>query len=128
MCGTDVQNYLGGWWDAKLDDVKQGSLLEGGMRFKVLEHYPGDPENPYPATWVPLVYYGPQAYPYQTPQVMIRDAVDWQTPQDTVFEVGEQIEATDDPEDEDSVRWRGVVRSMDRDAQEVCPSVTSACF
>ena len=64
-----MQNYLGGGWDAKLDAVRQGSLLEGGMRFRVLEHYPGDPDNQHPATWLPLVFYGPQAYPFQTPQV-----------------------------------------------------------
>jgi hypothetical protein len=66
------QNYLGGWFDARLDEVKQGSLLEGGMRFKVFENYPGDVDNPHPTTWLPLVFYGPQPYPYQTPQARLR--------------------------------------------------------
>ena len=67
-----VQSYLGGWWDARLVAARRGSALEGGLRFEVVEHYPGDLDNPHPRSWVPLVHYGPPAYPYQTPQV--RDA------------------------------------------------------
>jgi hypothetical protein len=115
-----MQNYLGGWWDAKLDAVKQGSLLEGGMRFKVLEHYEGDPDNPNPSTWVPLVYYGPQAYPYQTPQVMIRPARPWSERSKTELKVGQQVEGLDDAADEDTVRWRGLVQEIDTEQHEAC--------
>lgn len=114
-----MQNFLGGWWDARLDAVRQGSLLEGGMRFRVQEHYPDDPD-PYPVTWVPLLFYGPPAYPYQTPQVMIRDAVSWEPSEDATFTKGQQIEAIDAPEEEDSVRWRGVVHAFDPVAKTVC--------
>jgi hypothetical protein len=65
-----MQDYLGGWWDATLRGARTGSVLEGGARFLVEENYPGDPDDPFPQTWVPLVYYGPQPYPFQTPQVL----------------------------------------------------------
>lgn len=71
-----LQDFLGGWWDATLRGARTGSVLEGGSRFLVEENYPGDPDDPYPQTWVPLVYYGPQPYPFQTPQVLLSDALD----------------------------------------------------
>ena len=124
---TGAQNYLGGWWDARLDAVRQGSLLEGGLRFRVREHYPDDPE-PNPTTWVPLVHYGPPAYPYQTPQVMLRPAAKWSTPVDTVFEVGQQVEAVDEPDDEDSVCWRGLVHRFDSVTKEVRLQISWLCY
>lgn len=102
-----VQDFLGGWWDARLADARTGSGLEGGLRLLVEEHYPGDPLDPNPTTWVPFVFYGPQPYPFQTPQVMVRERPQWQ-PSPNIA-VGEVIEAIDDAEEADTVLWRGVV-------------------
>eukprot|EP00892_Ulva_mutabilis_P011161 jgi/Ulvmu1/8417/UM042_0124.1 len=101
------KDFLGGWWDARLADARTGSTLEGGLRFLVEEHYPGDPLDPHPTTWVPLTFYGPQPYPFQTPQVMVRPRPDW-APSPRVA-VGEVVEAIDDADEDDTVLWRGVV-------------------
>lgn len=103
-----MQDFLGGWWDARLADARTGSSLEGGLRFLVEEHYPGDPLDPNPTTWVPFVFYGPQPYPFQTPQVMVRARPEWTSPPRRVA-VGDVVEAIDDSEEDDTVLWRGVV-------------------
>lgn len=102
-----VQDFLGGWWDARLADARTGSTLEGGLRYLVEEHYPGDPLDPNPTTWVPFVFYGPQPYPFQTPQVMVREQPEW-APSPNIT-VGESVEAIDDADEADTVLWRGVV-------------------
>lgn len=54
---------------------------------------------------------------------MLRPAMTWRTPASTVLPEGAQMEAIDDPTDEDSVQWRGVVQRMDASTKQVCAYV-----